>query len=60
MTDIEVAYWFLVWFGFTGLVAFAADARGRNPAVWTILSLIFSPILGGFALLMFPPVTKEC
>lgn len=42
---------FIVWLGLAALVGWAANERGRNPALWVILSLVLSPLIGFIALI---------
>lgn len=38
---------FLVWLGFCFWVAHAANKKGKSGVLWFIVSLIFSPLIGG-------------
>jgi len=41
----------IIWFACAGFVGWAASERGRNPAIWVVLSLLFSPLIGFIALI---------
>lgn len=41
----------LMWLAFAALVGWAANERGRDPALWVILSLVLSPLIGFIALI---------
>jgi predicted membrane protein len=45
----------VIWFVCCFFVACGAGARGRSSAGWFFLSLIFSPLIGAFGLLMVGP-----
>jgi hypothetical protein len=50
----------LVWFGLALVVGVAAERRmGRNGAGWFFLSLLITPLLGGFYLLWAGPKRGE-
>jgi hypothetical protein len=44
----------VLWVVFTMFVTLAAEARGRDPAVWFILSLLLCPLLVAPMLALFP------
>lgn len=44
----------LVWLAFSIFVAIRAHARGRFGFGWFLLSIFFSPVLAGLALLLLP------
>ena len=44
----------VLWVVFTMFVTLAAEARGRDPAVWFVLSLILCPLLVAPMLALFP------
>jgi hypothetical protein len=44
----------IFWLIFSVVVASAAKARGRDPVGWLLLSIVTTPIIAGFFLLLFP------
>lgn len=42
------------WLVLAGIIAAAAGARGRGPAAWFFVSLLFSPIIAALLLMAFP------
>lgn len=42
---------FLWWVGIAALIGYAAKERGREPAVWAVLSIVFSPLLAALVLI---------
>jgi hypothetical protein len=49
---------FVLWFMLSFIVANAASQRGRRAIDWFALSILTSPIIAGFFLLLFPPGTS--
>ena len=47
-----------LWFLLSFVIAAGADARGRSPFGWFLLSLIASPLLAALFLLLFPAREK--
>jgi len=45
----------LLWFVSCGIVGIMAENRGRSGLFWLVLSILFSPILTSFALLIIQP-----
>jgi hypothetical protein len=41
----------IMWLAFAGVVGWAANEQGRNPAMWVVLSLLLSPLIGFIALI---------
>jgi hypothetical protein len=50
---------FIFWIIFTGLVAAAADARGRSGAAWFCVAFFLSPLIAVVLLLIFPNLKHE-
>jgi hypothetical protein len=50
---------FLLWLGFCGAVATAADTRGRNSGGWFLLAFFVTPLLAVCFLLALPKVDRE-
>ncbi|WP_157450528.1 hypothetical protein [Bradyrhizobium sp. ARR65] len=50
---------FISWIILTGLVAAAAEARGRGFIAWFIVALFLSPVLGILLLLLFPNLKHD-
>jgi hypothetical protein len=44
----------VVWVALCFVVASAAGQRGRNSLGWFLFAVLLSPLLAGFALLLFP------
>jgi hypothetical protein len=40
-----------MWLVFAGVVGWAANEQGRSPAMWVVLSLFLSPLIGFIALI---------
>jgi hypothetical protein len=49
----------LLWILFAILVGAAAAARGRDPALWTLLACLISPLLGILILIAFPVIDRR-
>lgn len=49
----------IVWLILTGVVAAAADARGRSGAGWFFVAFFLSPLIGILLLLVFPNLKHE-
>lgn len=47
-----------LWIVLAIIVAAAADARGRSPGGWLLMSLVFSPLIAVLFLLAFPAREK--
>jgi len=54
---IEFFFVLICWAGFAILVAKAAESRGRDFGSWFVLAFFVSPLVAGFALLLYG--TKE-
>jgi hypothetical protein len=50
---------FIVWLVFTGVVAAAAEARGRSGLGWFFVAFFLSPLIGILLLLIFPNLKHE-
>ncbi len=46
----------LGWLGFAVVVALIASSKGRSGFAWFLVSLIFSPLVGGILVLVLPRV----
>lgn len=44
----------LIWLIFAAVVAAGAKQSGRNPLLWIVIAIIFSPILAFIALMILP------
>jgi predicted RNA-binding Zn-ribbon protein involved in translation (DUF1610 family) len=49
----------LFWLLFCGLVAYFASEKNRNPILWGLLALFFSPLLVGIALALMKDLSVE-
>ncbi|MGR4929281.1 hypothetical protein ACIPUD_21150 [Bradyrhizobium sp. CAR08] len=50
---------FILWIVLTGIVAAAAEARGRSGLGWFIVAFLLSPLVGILLLLVFPNLKHE-
>ena len=50
---------FIAWLIFAIVVAIAAEARGRNPFGWFLLSVVLSPLVGLILVLVLPNLRYE-
>src|SRR5487761_1469467 len=50
---------FIGWLIFAIVVAIAAEARGRNPFGWFLLSVVLSPLVGLILVLVVPNLRYE-
>ena len=50
---------FILWLVLTGVVAAAAEARGRSGAAWFFVAFFLSPLIGILLLLLFPNLKHE-
>lgn len=50
---------FIVWLVLTGVVAAAAEARGRSGVGWFFVAFFVSPLIGILLLLIFPNLKHE-
>jgi hypothetical protein len=50
---------FITWLIFTGVVAAAAEARGRSGVGWFFVASFVSPLIGILLLLVFPNLKHE-
>jgi hypothetical protein len=50
---------FLLWIGFSSLVAGIAEKRGHPRILWFIASLLISPLAAGIAVLVFVPEQEQ-
>jgi hypothetical protein len=46
------------WFILSVVIASAASQRGRSAFAWFLFSIIFSPLIAGLFLLLFPPISS--
>jgi hypothetical protein len=49
-----ILYIFIVWFALSLVIGVAAKNRGRFGFGWFLLSIFFSPLVAGLALLLLP------
>lgn len=49
----------IIWVVFAVAIAFWADSRGRNSALFFFVSVILSPLLAGLILLLTPDLKQE-
>lgn len=49
----------IFWLGFSALVAYYADKKGRNAVLWGLLALLISPLLAGIALAVSKDLTVD-
>ena len=47
------------WLILAVIVGAAANARGRSPLGWTILTVVLSPVLAGLLLMFLPRLGNE-
>jgi hypothetical protein len=56
---MEVLAALLLWVGFSVAVAVAANTRGRNAAIWLLVSILASPLIAGLILLALPKANQQ-
>jgi ribosomal protein L40E len=47
------------WLGFSGIVALAANSRGRSAVGWFLLAVVLSPVLALIAVLVMAPRSSQ-